>query len=462
VKTIERDAIAEKGAVREWRSLPDKGIRAAASKVALEVAGRLHQPEHVEAAVLEAKLQSEKGVPQWGAHSLAQGYAGLALLFEQLDRCYPNDGWGTTAHQYLEIAAHGVATSAPLTSSLFAGLGGVAFSAWYLSRQGTRYQRLLATLDRSLISIVKRILADLHGRWNGVGSEAFDVISGLSGAGVYLLARGESAEAQEVLVDLVGVLIELSEESDGLPNWHTPAYLSSPQDFMLKLFPSGYLNCGLAHGIPGPLAILSLARMAEVSCKGIDEAMERLAGWLANHRLDDEWGINWPAGVGLLAEGGGADRIAATHASPTAQAGWCYGSPGVARSLYLAGIALQKPAYCDLAIRSIEDVLRRPLEARKIRSPTFCHGVAGLLQIVMRFANDTASPSIRAGSTALTTQLLKLYEPQSLLGFRSLGPDGNLVDQPGLLDGAPGVALVLLAAAAGDVEPGWDRMFLLS
>jgi hypothetical protein len=35
------------------------------------------------------------------------------------------------------------------------------------------------------------------------------------------------------------------------------------------------------------------------------------------------------------------------------------------------------------------------------------------------------------------------------------------VDRPGLLDGAPGAALVLLAAAT-DVEPAWDRVFLLS
>jgi hypothetical protein len=35
------------------------------------------------------------------------------------------------------------------------------------------------------------------------------------------------------------------------------------------------------------------------------------------------------------------------------------------------------------------------------------------------------------------------------------------VDQPGLLDGAPGVILALLAAST-DVEPIWDRLFLLS
>jgi hypothetical protein len=48
-----------------------------------------------------------------------------------------------------------------------------------------------------------------------------------------------------------------------------------------------------------------------------------------------------------------------------------------------------------------------------------------------------------------------------VLGFRSLEPAGNAVDQAGLLDGAPGVALVLLAAAT-DAEPTWDRLFLLA
>jgi len=79
----------------------------------------------------------------------------------------------------------------------------------------------------------------------------------------------------------------------------------------------------------------------------------------------------------------------------------------------------------------------------------------------MRFANDSGASTIRAAAAALTGQLLTLYEPASLLGFRSVALGGKRVDQPGLLDGAPGVALVLLAAAR-DVEPGWDRIFLLS
>jgi hypothetical protein len=61
----------------------------------------------------------------------------------------------------------------------------------------------------------------------------------------------------------------------------------------------------------------------------------------------------------------------------------------------------------------------------------------------------------------LTEQLLGLYEPDSLAGFRDLEQNARKVDNPGLLNGAAGVVLTLLAAAA-DAEPAWDRMFLLS
>jgi hypothetical protein len=57
--------------------------------------------------------------------------------------------------------------------------------------------------------------------------------------------------------------------------------------------------------------------------------------------------------------------------------------------------------------------------------------------------------------------LLGQYEPDSLFGFRNIERDGYRVDHPGLLTGAPGVALVLLAAATS-TEPTWDRLFLLS
>jgi lantibiotic biosynthesis protein len=179
------------------------------------------------------------------------------------------------------------------------------------------------------------------------------------------------------------------------------------------------------------------------------------------HRVNDDWGINWPQGVGLLPPGDPAGRSAPASSKHRAQAGWCYGSPGVARALYLAGTALKKSEYCELAESAIEAVLRRPDRARLLASPNFCHGTAGLLHIVFRFAHDTASSAIRLGATALTEQLLSQYEPESLLGFKTLVVGGHRVCLPGLLEGTPGVALALLAGTQ-DVEPGWDRIFLLS
>lgn len=231
-------------------------------------------------------------------------------------------------------------------------------------------------------------------------------------------------------------------------------------DAMAALYPHGYLNCGLAHGIPGPLAAMSLALLCDVTAPGLSEAAERAAGWIAGHRADDSWGINWPVAVPLTAEGA-EEAVQPRYAGEPSRTAWCYGAPGVARALWLAGLALGRPGWRDLAVEAMRAVYRRPVAARLIDSPTFCHGVAGLLQVTLRFANDTGLPDIADAAVALTEQLLALHEPESLAGYRNIEPGGGRVDSPGLLDGAPGVVLTLLAAAT-DVEPGWDRAFLLA
>jgi hypothetical protein len=127
----------------------------------------------------------------------------------------------------------------------------------------------------------------------------------------------------------------------------------------------------------------------------------------------------------------------------------------------LAGDAVDCDEYRALGIAAMEAVFRRPISVRRIDSPTFCHGIAGLLSITARFANSTGRVVFYEQSRALVQQLLDSYRPESMLGFRNLEVTDREIDQPGLLDGAPGVALALLAAAT-NVEPTWDRLFLLS
>jgi lantibiotic modifying enzyme len=448
----------------KWHPVLDEKRVDEALTIARDVARRMRHPEQVEAAVAEAKLQSNlpKG-PNWTPHSLAQGYAGLVLLWGQLDRCFPGEGWDAIAHQHLEIAAHGAAMHMQIMPSAFGGLSGLAFVTWYVSRGGVRYQRLIRTLDQNLLKRLMPLIASVSNQHHGVPVYTFDVISGLSGIALYLLCRLDLPEMRLALVDLVRCLVALSSEENGLPRWYSPAHCLRGDELMLKHFPNGNLNCGLSHGIPGPLGALSLASLSGITCEGLDEAIDRLAMWLLAHRLDDEWGINWPTAVGILPPGRPEGRIASPNMSPSgpSHTAWCYGSPGIARSLYFAGLALQKTNYCELATQAIETVLRRPSAARRIESPTFCHGVAGLLEIVLRFARDIPSTMLQSEAITLAGQIFRHYEPDSLLGFRSMELENRRVDQPGLLDGAPGVALVLLAAAT-NVDPNWDRIFLLS
>ncbi|MGH4007326.1 MAG: lanthionine synthetase C family protein [Pseudonocardiaceae bacterium] len=422
--------------------------------VARDVAVRVADPGRISAALTAARGQTR--FPQslrWKPYGIAEGEAGLAVMCAYLDACLPREGWDVFAHEYLTMAARGAERSSWLPSGLFGGLSGLTFAASSLSRSGARYQRLLATLDDTLAPQAAALGSVLRSdREPGVTSE-FDVISGASGIGAYLLER----DSHSVLPEVLSGLVALTEPVEGPPRWVTPPDPLRDES-MARLYPGGNLNCGLAHGIPGPLALLALALRAGFEISGQAEAIRRLANWLSAQRADDEWGVNWPAVVPLSPPEGPDLDLAGFEPSRSA---WCYGSPGVARALWLAGDALDDAGLRELAIEAMHAVFRRPVSERRIESPTFCHGVAGLLQIVLRFAHDTGLATFSAAAVKLVDQLLAAYEPERPLGYASVEPGPNPVDRAGLLDGAPGVAMVLLAAAT-EVEPSWDRLFLLS
>jgi hypothetical protein len=124
-------------------------------------------------------------------------------------------------------------------------------------------------------------------------------------------------------------------------------------------------------------------------------------------------------------------------------------------------VASGRSEYRDLALAAMTAVFERPIANRRIDSPTLCHGVAGLLQVTLRFARDGAGEIFCTAAQELTAQLLDAHEPDSRFGYRDLKPSGERTDNPGLLGGAAGIALVLLAAATSG-EPVWDRILMLS
>jgi lantibiotic biosynthesis protein len=443
-----------------WATPLPAELAGRAVTVAAEAAQRLRDRRGVERASAAAARQT--AFPQsvrWQPVSLAYGDAGLAVACAYLDACFPDEGWDRIGYGYLIVAAEDAERYARLPAGLWGGMAGLGLAAWSLSRNATRYQRLLASVDEALLPQVARQADRLAGLEDGMSPGEFDVISGFAGVGGYLLGRRESGAAGAALDIVLRALVELTAAADALPRWWTPPELMG-NEVMAAQHPHGNLNCGLAHGIPGPLAAMSLAQACGVTVPGLPEAVDRAAGWLAGHRADDDWGVNWPVAVPLAAEGS-VEAVEPGCAGKPSRSAWCYGAPGVARALWLAGLALDRAGWRDLAVEAMRAVYRRPAADRFIDSPTFCHGVAGLLQVTLRFAHDTGLRVFADAAADLAGQLLGLYEPGSLLGYRDIERHGGPVDDPGLLNGAPGVMLTLLAAAT-DVEPRWDRAFLLA
>jgi lantibiotic biosynthesis protein len=443
-----------------WVAVVTSQLAARAVTVAGDVAQRLRDRRSVEAACAAAVRQTAfPKVVCWQPASLAQGDAGLALACAYLDSCFAGEGWDRIGHGYLTVAAEDAGRHSYMPIGLWGGMAGLGLAAWSLCRDATRYQRLLTSVDEALLPRVAEQADRLGSRKDGISPGEFDVISGFAGVGAYLLCRREGSAAGAALDIALRALVALMADAETRPRWWTPPDLMGGE-VMAAQYPYGSLNCGLAHGIPGPLATMSLALLCGVTVPGISGAVDWAASWLAGHRADDSWGVNWPSAVPLTTEGA-IQAVKPGCAGQPSRSAWCYGSPGVARALWLAGLALDRPGWRDLAVEAMRAVYRRPLSARLVDSPTFCHGVSGLLQVTLRFANDTGLRVFADEAAALTEQLLGLYEPDSLAGYHNIEPGDRRVDSPGLLDGAPGVVVTLLAAAT-DAEPVWDRAFLLA
>ncbi|MEU6238528.1 lanthionine synthetase C family protein [Kitasatospora sp. NPDC047058] len=390
---------------------------------------------------------------RWSPWGLAAGSAGIALMCSYLDQCLPEEGWDAIGHGFLADGADALGRGRPTRPGLFDGLSGFAFAVESLSRNGDRYQHLLSAVDELLAPRAAAVAAKLDVGADGVPTSTYDTVNGASGVAAYLLRRDPFGVLPQVLTALVR---RSRPDPHGAPRWATPPGMPT-SEAMRRAYPSGQLNCGLAHGIPGVLAVLSLAARAGHEVPGQIDAVRSLARWLLAQRVDDAWGGSWPDAVPPAPDGREVPRRTAV----ATRGAWCYGNPGVARSLWLAGQTLDDDELRRSAVEGVMSVLRRPVELRYLSSPTYCHGWAGLLGIVLRFSRETASGPLEGAASALVDRLLGAYDPELPFGYASLEAGDTAVDRAGVLDGAAGVAMALMAAAA-DVEPAWDRMFLLS
>lgn len=356
------------------------------------------------------------------------GKAGVALFYGYL-------GDAVRADELMEHAVDALATS-PMPPSLYGGFTGIAWVAEHLSR-------VLGTAGDDMDDLDESLLATIAAPWTG----DYDLITGLVGFGVYALECVPRPSAIRCLEAIVDRLDETAQTIEQGVRWFTaPEWLFPHQR---ERYPRGGYNLGVAHGVPGVIALLTRACCLGIRAERTRALLEGAVRWV----LSEQCGGRFPAWI-----------VPGVQAQPTRVA-WCYGDPGVAAVLLSAARVLGNEEWertsLDIALRA---AMTAP-EDCGVQDAGLCHGAFGLAHLYNRIYQAGHDERFADAARLWYRRGLDMRRPErGIAGFESweFGADWQLAWQsdPGFLAGAAGVGLALLAGLT-PVEPEWDRLLLL-
>ncbi len=384
-------------------------------------------------------LVGESHAAAWRG-SLASGAAGQALFYAYLALHTQEERYADLALERLDQAAEAVAAS-PMSESLYSGFTGVAWVGDHL--RGRLFEGEAdenREVDEALLS------AFAHSGWPA----DYDLINGLVGLGIYALEGLPRPTARALLDKVVARLGERALEEPEGATWFSPP--ETLPEHQRAEQPGGLYNLGASHGMAGVLGILGAAHGAGIA--GARPLLDRAMAWYGARRLPAEAGCAFPHFYVPNVELRGS-RLA-----------WCYGDPGVAAALHVAGRGAGEPAWEKLALEVARAAAARPTETSRIQDAGLCHGAGGVAHLFHRLYSATGEEVLADAARLWYAKTLDYRIPGlGFGGFRAwstgLGDDLDWCDDPGLLEGSAGVGLALLAAVS-PVEPAWDRLFLAS
>jgi lantibiotic modifying enzyme len=393
----------------------------------------------------------------WGGVSLAQGQIGIALFLAEM--AFHEPSYLMSARIHLQSGVnHGSALRVP---SLHAGAAGIGFVASTIARSPKDYQSLIRVCDDLILTTVVESVRALRLTPDVLAFHDFDVMSGVSGIGRYLLMRyGPNHPAVRMITSfLIELTIPKVLDGHRVPGWCAKGTIKLGNGSVIG-GDGPYLNLGLAHGIAGPLAYLAVAKDGGAIDAGLDEAIERVVSWLVGWLGRGAQGTNWPSWVFLDEE---MSQVSSANFGD--RRAWCYGTPGIASSIQLAGSAMGRQEWIDIAVEALACQLSQENMTDKysdLKNVGLCHGWAGILRIAQKMAPLDPTGRLASSVEYLAQLLVDSFDPLTSFGFRNneLGSTFH-PENPGLLSGCAGTALSLLAYAnGGHSQTNWEEVFL--
>lgn len=383
----------------------------------------------------------------WEPGTLSHGIPGIILYLESYQKAF-NTNTEQISYKYIVELSKSL-SNGTFNESLFSGLSGMGFSIDLASQDGKNYQNLLKKIDAVIIENIYVKIDNL--RKKGLNPIDYDVISGLSGIGRYLLNRVQYNS--NVTLHLKNILKYFRDIHYSYEGWT----ISRENQFLEKdkeYFKKGNINLGLAHGILGPISLFALSYIQGITIENHRQTLKDMAAYIVENRFCKD--LRWLYRYNFIKEKNNINYI---------RNGWCYGNTAIMRTLFLISIALD-----DSYIKGLsKDIMYQVLNDGFVNliSPTICHGLSSHLIMLKLMNLYFKDPNVDDYLEKVEEKILSHYTENDNLNFLDINEKNNSKikkSKLGILEGELGVLITLMTHKNPSLLKGknWTNAFLIS
>lgn len=303
--------------------------------------------------ILELVIDADIDAP-----GLGTGNAGLLVL---LADAYCNSGNQELIRPLRRVVRKIICSVAvaSLGPDLYSGLSGIA---WAVRFAADRCGYDLLRLDEGACSEIDSVLLSALSIDAGKRHYKYELLYGLVGIGVYALSLLPNSCGVDLYQKVVARLHSIAVTTPSGKTW-----LTLPEDLpggpvARAKYPSGNYNLGIAHGIPGVVALLGIAAHKRLASAADLDLLSEAVRWLTEESCRDQ-----ASRYGYVS---GDFRVSRTA--------WCYGDLSVSVALTYAALGLKDRNLLQRAYSLALATSRRSEGDGGVVDACICHGSAGI------------------------------------------------------------------------------------
>lgn len=380
-----------------------------------------------------------------------QALEALSSLVQFKPICGSETNWESTVIYILNLIQNSLYQSKYHLFSCFSGVTQVGYYIFELSYKIPSLTRFLNGINSLLVNNINKYLYFCKDKV--YTNKSYELISGLSGPLRYLLNFNDDA-SQDLSSKLIQLFIKNSQEKiilgNKVPGWHY-----YPHEFEKKYIDfntdNGLLDYGVAHGIGGPLIVLSLAYQKGFKSEDLLAAINSIISEYLKMYYYINNIIYFPTKISF------EQYIKKDEFIHTAkQMSWCYGSVGILRAMYIAAISTKNKDIEQFVLNEFIKIAQMDVSNYRLNSPMVCHGYVGVATIMMEMYNDTGN-SIFFNRTI---ELLILIDKMLSLDSDQKNDENDGLPNYNYLEGLSGVLETMYAIINDETNINHQRLLI--